>query len=642
MFTSAQVKSAILSVDGRATAGGVVELPPGARLLLDVIVPGGAGTGTTPTDAEVASLVNTTTSGTRGALSATYVPRAEAVLKATNYGFSPSKTAADNTTAINAATAAAASLRDSLGVRSVVIEVQRGKYNVNKFAVPGGVSLYGEDRDSTALVNGATDGGVFVHFKGSGSRLRGITIDGKRAVQVTAGSGLAAVQFSRPNNPTAGGTNIAGGVVLTAAPTAGATSLSVDTASPGGEPIRAGEVITLVEGALYEMVRIARTYTGGLTIPLESATANAFTVAAKVSVAVCDVDATECLVYSNGRDGIAFWHVIGGYADDNIIRDFEDTGIDLPSAGSRFVHIRRNQIETKGRWGIAFDTAETEFGRVTDCTSQGNTIRFLPGGGGFLSGGATDGIYLGVSDRIQSIDDTVDLTLAGISGFRLAGSGANFSNETRIVNPTVRGPVTPRAGTFGIRSTMGPLNAVLHVIGGNISGVAKCIEPDAIRTTLVEGTRMWGFADYGVNFLADGTAAQLATVTDCVIDGGVAAIRFGGTTAAAGNAVRTSGNILRGQSFAPIVVDAGWNHVTTVNGALSHDGSKVGFYGVAPAVRPTALTATAAAAPAGGVGAAAGGWDTAANRDASIATINNLKTRVDELETKLRALGLLT
>lgn len=53
-----------------------------------------------------------------------------------------------------------------------------------------------------------------------------------------------------------------------------------------------------------------------------------------------------------------------------------------------------------------------------------------------------------------------------------------------------------------------------------------------------------------------------------------------------------------------------------------------------------ALTASAAAAPAGGVGAAAGGYDTAANRDLAIATINNLKTRVDELEARLKALTL--
>jgi hypothetical protein len=57
--------------------------------------------------------------------------------------------------------------------------------------------------------------------------------------------------------------------------------------------------------------------------------------------------------------------------------------------------------------------------------------------------------------------------------------------------------------------------------------------------------------------------------------------------------------------------------------------------------KPTSLTATVAAAPAGGTGTAAGGWDTAANRDLAIATINNLKTRLDQLETALKALGFL-
>lgn len=54
------------------------------------------------------------------------------------------------------------------------------------------------------------------------------------------------------------------------------------------------------------------------------------------------------------------------------------------------------------------------------------------------------------------------------------------------------------------------------------------------------------------------------------------------------------------------------------------------------------------AAPAGGVGTAAGGWDTAANRDAAIATINGLRTALSELRTehndllaKLRAAGVL-
>ena len=85
---------------------------------------------------------------------------------------------------------------------------------------------------------------------------------------------------------------------------------------------------------------------------------------------------------------------------------------------------------------------------------------------------------------------------------------------------------------------------------------------------------------------------------------------------------------------------------------------KLGFFNATPVVRPTAytqtyatadkthaaLTATAiaavipAAAPAGGTGTAAGGWDTAANRDAAITTINDLRTWAVEVDADYEAL----
>ena len=44
------------------------------------------------------------------------------------------------------------------------------------------------------------------------------------------------------------------------------------------------------------------------------------------------------------------------------------------------------------------------------------------------------------------------------------------------------------------------------------------------------------------------------------------------------------------------------------------------------------------AAPAGGTGAAAGGWDNASNRDLAIATINDTRTMVLELKTDIDAI----
>lgn len=78
---------------------------------------------------------------------------------------------------------------------------------------------------------------------------------------------------------------------------------------------------------------------------------------------------------------------------------------------------------------------------------------------------------------------------------------------------------------------------------------------------------------------------------------------------------------------------AGGNTFTgtqVIDGALDHDGTTVGFYGVAPATRPAALTA----ANAGVVDATYGAEEAA--------VIANLRTRLNELEDRLRTLGLLS
>lgn len=72
------------------------------------------------------------------------------------------------------------------------------------------------------------------------------------------------------------------------------------------------------------------------------------------------------------------------------------------------------------------------------------------------------------------------------------------------------------------------------------------------------------------------------------------------------------------------------------------NGTQVGFYAATPVPKAAAPTVSAAAAPAGGIGAAAGAYDTAANRDALIALVNNNRTRLIEIETALRNLGLIS
>lgn len=73
---------------------------------------------------------------------------------------------------------------------------------------------------------------------------------------------------------------------------------------------------------------------------------------------------------------------------------------------------------------------------------------------------------------------------------------------------------------------------------------------------------------------------------------------------------------------------------------MSLNATGVSFFNVAPVARAGAYTQTyatadkthaamtSAAMPAGGVGAAAGGWDTAANRDTAITEFANLRNDV--------------
>jgi hypothetical protein len=89
-------------------------------------------------------------------------------------------------------------------------------------------------------------------------------------------------------------------------------------------------------------------------------------------------------------------------------------------------------------------------------------------------------------------------------------------------------------------------------------------------------------------------------------------------------------------------------------------GTLFGVYGVTPATRPTAYTQTYSTAikthaaitqlacPVGGTGAAAGAWNSAANRDLAIASINaarndiaNVKQVLNALIDDLQALGIL-
>lgn len=462
-----------------------------------------------------------------------------------------------NDTAAIAAAIAAAKAAQSFTVLRTTVYFPRGTYLTDSFQVPAGVTLLGEGSASSAIKNRSTNGGVFIHFMGSYSECRGLRIDGQRAAQSSLG--LASVQFSRPNALAAGAINISGGVTIADVP-AGATSITVNDDSPAAVQIVAGEYISLVEGATFELVQVAASYTGGTTIPLVNPLANPFTVAAMVSVAVTGVGVYDCEVLGNGRDGIAFWHTVFGKALNNRVSDYEDTGIDLPSAGSWWVEIGSNVFETKGRWGIAFDTAETYFGPVTECTSHDNVVRFQSGGS-FVNGNTIDGIYFGNVVRCKSVNDTVDLTLAGLAGATYAGSSYG-ARDCEVVNLTVKGPASPRANTFGVRVTVNNSDIRPKIVGGNISKVKKGVDFSTTRTGIIIGTHFTDTDDFAVTITSDASNIQKFSATGIYANGNVGGFRVGGT-AAVGAQASVTGCILLGSSFAPVLTDTNWTITQT-------------------------------------------------------------------------------
>ena len=120
----------------------------------------------------------------------------------------------------------------------------------------------------------------------------------------------------------------------------------------------------------------------------------------------------------------------------------------------------------------------------------------------------------------------------------------------------------------------------------------------------------------------------------------------------AGAGLLIGGDVLLYRSAANILQTPDSVHIEgdlEIDGDLNHDGSNLGVFGVVPVARAGAYTQTFATAdkthaldgsndmPAGGVGIAAGGWDTAANRDTAIAEFAALRVTVDDLKQLMNA-----
>ena len=231
-----------------------------------------------------------------------------------------------------------------------------------------------------------------------------------------------------------------------------------------------------------------------------------------------------------------------------------------------------------------------------------NCARYIADGSTAFTGtGTSNGIYIGTGTK--AFDNNAD-TGAIVIGNAATGLGANTTaiGTTSTTAATIYGAGTHSLTDATTNAAVTVESLIKNVTGAGVgsSGLGPRLVFGAESSTTVDTTQ----ADITVTW-TDATHATRKTR--------LALSAWDSAAAREGMRIEADGSVAR-----------------------------LGFFGATAVVKPTALTASVSAAPAGGTGTAAGGWDTAGNRDLAIATLNNLKTRVDQLEAKLQALGLLT
>ena len=267
----------------------------------------------------------------------------------------------------------------------------------------------------------------------------------------------------------------------------------------------------------------------------------------------------------------------------------------------------------------------------------------------------------GAGDFVVASADTVLIDSAGVLELNSSAGVIGIGNDAVAQNINVGTGAAARVVTIGNTTAATAVNinagtgaSTFAVTGAGTLALGGAAATGAVK--LAEST--------GIQSISIGTVPAAETTAKTIIIGNANATSTSTTTIHAGtgglNLATTADartiNLGTGNAIQTIKIgdNATPVNVITIGGTAS----TLGFYGVTPVVRPSAYTQTyatadkthadstattitaavPAAAPAGGVGTAAGGWDTGANRDLAIATINDLRTHAIEMDQDYEAL----
>lgn len=442
-----------------------------------------------------------------------------------------------------------------------------GDYALSPFTVPHQVNLLGAGPSRVRLNNLATDWRSFILHYGSRTTIAGFTVDAKRSAQVPTAAGPSALQVVKPNGNSGGSTILSGGLLLTGSVAAGATSLPVAVASctDGTRvvPVMASDVITVADddtGANYEILRVARSYLGGTSIPLDAPTLFPRTTMARVSIASTGVLLEDLVVYGLFI-GTSMWHAMD-FVERNVrVFDCIDLGLDF-EGGCRGFSVTDCWSEGYQRFLYGVDANVSSYGHPDEGTFRDCSGRFLNGGSDPMGAGvAMDGFYIGVCEDISVVGGNIDLRQAGNAGIRRDAQGAQRFSVDGL---GVVGPDTIRAGTFGYVSfnhdPARPYGAIVRAM--KIRNVERGIDfvTDRVgRATncLISAPNSPGVLGIRMTaMLGGGAVAQRLDSSQNDIDGCEAAISAGGFPVA-GSVLNSSGDSTRNTTY-PVITDAGW------------------------------------------------------------------------------------
>lgn len=251
----------------------------------------------------------------------------------------------------------------------------------------------------------------------------------------------------------------------------------------------------------------------------------------------------------------------------------------------------------------------------------------------------TDFVLVKADVGLGNVDNTSDANKPVSTATQTA-----LNLKAPLASPTFTGTVVLPAATvtLAMQANMATASVVYRKTAG--AGVPEVQTLATLKTdlTLVKADVGLGSVD---NTSDAGKPVSTAGQTALNLKANLASPTFTGTVTVPGLTISDATDI---------TINA------TTGTKIGQSGSKIGFFGVTPVVRPTAITQTYAttssthanvtqiAAPAGGTGATAGAYDTAAHRDAMITSVNaamtdiaNVKQVLNIVIDQLQALGLL-